>query len=80
MIGSPPATALYCRAVRGVMDYRGQVRQLQREITELSEEGKDYRKQLSHTAQDKDAQQMREKRLQQLIDELMRLASALSHN
>jgi hypothetical protein len=61
---------------RGVvrMDLRERVRQLQREIVELSEESKEYRNHHSHTAQDKRAHQMREKLLQKTINELMRLA------
>ena len=57
------------------MDFREQVRQLQREIEELSKESKEYREQHSHTSQDNLAHKMRELRLQQTIDELMRLGS-----
>ena len=57
------------------MDSRERVRQLQREIVELSEESKEYRNQHSHTAQYKHAHQMREKLLQKTINALMRLGS-----
>jgi len=55
------------------MDAKERVRQLQREIQELSFLNETYAKKRTHTRFEIKAHQMRELRLQQIINELMQL-------
>lgn len=57
------------------MNSRERVQQLQREIIELSEASENYHEQPSHTPQENYAHQVGVQRLEQIIDQLMRLAN-----
>lgn len=56
------------------MDSGERVRELQKEIKQLSDANEAYRKRHFRTSQDSYANMMREQRLKQIIDELARIA------